>query len=64
MDISVLYILMKTLLTLKYVVVIYEICIYDHLEGVWDFPFVNLMDILSSIQLHYSACVCMLIIVM
>ena len=40
MDISVLYILMKTLLSKIEAVVIYGMCTRDPPEGIWDFPIV------------------------
>ena len=39
MDISVLYVLMKTLITKIEAVVIYEMCTRDRPEGIWDFSF-------------------------
>ena len=66
MDISVLYILMKTLLRLRYVVVIYGMCARVIVQRAFrTFPsWFRWTSLMSSVQLQYSACVCMLIIVM
>ena len=46
-------------------VVIYEMCTHDHPEGFGTFPSLfRWTSLMRSIQLQYSACVCMLIIVM